>query len=126
MNNIVLNAVDELILEIKSLPEYKRLLVLKQLIEQDDSLNILIKDFDKWKKKYEATSIYGEHHPDLKSIKIELAKAKEILFQEPLIQEYKSLEKKLQKALDQVSKEIAQAVSPKVRYPNELGLINKH
>ena len=38
----------------------------------------------------------------------------------------KKLEKELQKILDDTSREIAQGVSPNIKHPNEMGLINKH
>jgi cell fate (sporulation/competence/biofilm development) regulator YlbF (YheA/YmcA/DUF963 family) len=126
MNNSIYNAVDELVLEIKSLKSYTRLLELKQIIDHDLVLNELINEFNKMKTKYAEASIYGEHHPDLKNLKVNLAKSKETLFHHPMVQEYKQLEKELQKTLDEISRKIAQTVSPKIRYPNEIGLINKH
>jgi len=126
MNNIIWNAVDELVLEIKSLKSYTRLLELKQLIDKDQILKELILEFNKLKLKYEEALVYGDYHPDLQNIKISLAKTKELLFNHQLIHEYKRLEKELQMTLDEISRNIAQTVSPKIRYPNEIGLINKH
>ncbi|MBN2605434.1 MAG: YlbF family regulator [Bacilli bacterium] len=126
MNNIIYNAVDELVSEIKSLKNYIRLLELKQLIDHDLTLNTLMIEFNEIKSKYTEASVYGEYHPDLKHLKITLAQTKERLYNHPVVQEYKQLEKELQKTLDEISRKIAQTVSPKIRYPNEIGLINKH
>jgi cell fate (sporulation/competence/biofilm development) regulator YlbF (YheA/YmcA/DUF963 family) len=42
------------------------------------------------------------------------------------VKEYKELEKTLQTSLDKVSREIATSISPRIKHPNELGLVNKH
>lgn len=126
MNNRILENTYELIDEIKSNDIYIRLLELKVIIDKDDELNKLIQDFNKVKLKYEEVTKYGKYHPDLKKVQLELAKTKELLYSNEKIKEYKDLEKKLQSLLDEISSEIAQTVSSKIKHPNEIGLINKH
>ena len=75
------------------------------------------KDFRVLNKKKAVTSL---------SNFVELAKQKEEVYTNPIIKEYKQLEKDLQNRLDQISKEIANCVSSKIKHPNEIGLINKH
>ena len=116
----------ELIDEIKDTKVYKRLVELKQQIEKDKDLKALIEEFNKVKIKYDDVSKYGKYHPDLKKVQLELLKIKETLYSNVIIEEYKKLEKELQKTLDHVSSEIAKSVSKKIKHPNEIGLINKH
>ena len=126
MKETVINAVYDLVDEIKDKKEYVRLLELKKLMDTDTVIIKLINEFNDAKIKYNEVSKYGKHHPDLKEVRLVLASAKEALFTNKIINEYKQLEKEIQKILDNVSRKIAQSVSPKVKHPNEIGLINKH
>ena len=126
MKEKVLNAVYDLVDEIKEKKEYKRLLQLKKLMNSDDNTLKLINDFNKAKNKYSEVSKYGKYHPDLKEVRITLAKTKELLFTHEIVSEYKKLEKEIQFLLDDISRKIAKCVSPKIKHPNEIGLINKH
>ncbi len=126
MKEKVLNAVYDLVDEIKGKKEYIRLLQLKKIIETDEVIINLISDFDKAKNKYIEVSKYGRHHPDLNKVKITLAKCKEELFANEIVSEHKRLEKEIQNILDSISRKIAMSISPKIRYPNEMGLITKH
>lgn len=126
MNDKVLNGVYDLVDEIKSKKEYVRLLELKKILDNDPVIVKLLIEFNKSKLKYDEVSKYGKHHPDLKKVQLELADIKTKVFTNKIISEYKQLEKDIQKMLDYISREIAQSVSPKIKYPNEMGLINKH
>lgn len=126
MKDTVLNRVYDLVDEIKSKNEYVRLLQLKKVIDNDPVIISFLEEFNKYKLKFEEVSKYGKHHPDLKKVQLELAEIKTKVFTNEIISEYKTLEKELQKILDDVSRQIAQSVSPKIKYPNEMGLINKH
>ena len=116
----------DLVDEIKGTKEYKRLVELDRVLKADTMMIELIESFDKVKVKYEEVSKYGKYHPDLKRVQLELAAKKEEVYTNPIIKEYKQLEKDLQNRLDQISKEIANCVSSKIKHPNEIGLINKH
>lgn len=126
MNDSVLNKVYDLVDEIKTKEEYIRLLELKKIIDQDDLIRILITKFNQAKNKYEEAIKFGKFHPDLKQIQLDLGKAKSELYNNETVSEYKTLEKAIQKMLDDISRRIAQSVSEKIKYPNEIGLINKH
>jgi len=126
MKDKVLNRVYDLVDEIKSKEEYIRLLELKKILDNDPVIVNLLDNFNKSKLKYEEVSKYGKHHPDLKKVQLELADIKTKVFTNEIVSEYKKIEKKIQNILDKVSREIAQSVSPKIKYPNEMGLINKH
>jgi len=126
MKQNVIEAVYALVDEIKSKTEYVRLLELKKIIDTDKDIIELIKDFSKLNEKYEEVSKYGDHHPDLSDVKNNLANAKVELFNNDTVREYKKLEKEMQNLLDNISRKIALSVSPKIKSPNEIGLISKH
>ena len=126
MKDTVINRVYDLVDEIKSKEEYKRLLELKKILDNDPLIKNLLDEFNKCKIKFEEVSKYGKYHPDLKKVQLELAEIKAEVFTNEIISEYKLLEKRIQKILDDVSRQIAQSVSPKIKFPNEMGLINKH
>ncbi len=126
MKEKVLNAVYDLVDEIKDKKEYTRLLELKEIMDKDSTIINLITNFNEVKVKYEEVSKYGKYHPDLKEVRNLLVNSKEALFTNKVVSEYKRLEKEIQKILDEVSRKIALSVSPKIKHPNEIGLINKH
>ncbi len=125
MEEKVIRALYNLVDEIKTEKAYLRLIKLKKIIETDPIIISQVQAFNKAKTKYYEAAKYGKYHPDLKITKQELAKTKEALFINEIVKEYKQLEKEVQTSLNTISKKIAQSVSPKVKYPNELGLINK-
>lgn len=112
--------------EIKELPPYKRLLELKEIMDNNHEISSLITAFNKQKVKYEEVSKYGKYHPDLKKVQLELAVIKAEVYTHDVVKEYKEQERQLQKILNQVSMEIATSVSNKIKHPNEEGLIPKH
>jgi len=126
MKEKVLQRVYDLVDEIKSKKEYIRLKELKGILDSDESLSKLVLEFNKAKDKYNEVSKYGKHHPDLEKVQNSLSQSKNALFTNEIISEYKVLEKEIQKLLDEISRKIALSVSPKIKYPNEIGLINKH
>jgi len=126
MKEKIINNVYSLVDEIKSKKEYQRLLQLKNIMDINPDIIKLITDFNTAKEKYSEVAKYGKHHPDLKAVRVTLAKCKEALFTNEIVSEYKELEKEIQKVLDEISRKIAGAVSVKIKHPNEIGLINKH
>lgn len=115
----------EVVDEIKSTKAYQELLVLSQKINNNSNLLHLIDEHKKWQKKYEDVKKYGKYHPDLKKVSYEFSLAKETLYTDPLFVEYKKREKEVEKMLNSLSATLAQAVSEKIRYKNEIGLIKK-
>jgi cell fate (sporulation/competence/biofilm development) regulator YlbF (YheA/YmcA/DUF963 family) len=126
MKDIVLNLVYDLVDEIKSKEEYIELLELKKVMDSDPYIIDLLDRFNKSKNKFEEVSKYGKYHPDLKQVQLDLAEVKTEVFTNKIIQKYKKMEKELQKILDEASRQIAQGVSPNIKHPNDMGLINKH
>ncbi len=126
MKQEIIEKTYELVEEIKQKKDYKRLLELHQIIETDSTIQELINTFIKYNDKYEEVTKYGKYHPDLKKVQQEFSSAKEKLYTNVIVKEYKNLENKLQKELNIISKEIAISISQKIKHPNELGLVNKH
>jgi cell fate (sporulation/competence/biofilm development) regulator YlbF (YheA/YmcA/DUF963 family) len=126
MREKVLNVTYDLVDEIKGSGEYKRLLELKDIIDGDQEITLLVSAFNKAKVKYGEVMKYGKYHPDLKKVQLLLKDTKESLYENGIIKEYKELEKQLQKKLDHISSSLAKSVSSRIKHPNELGLINKH
>jgi cell fate (sporulation/competence/biofilm development) regulator YlbF (YheA/YmcA/DUF963 family) len=115
----------ELIDEIKEISEYKRLIELKAIIQNDEETSSLVLAFKKLNDQYLEVSKYGKHHPDLKKVKQLFSLKKEELYNHPLIREYKQCEKKIETVLTEVATELAISVSKKIKHPNEIGLIEK-
>jgi len=126
MKQEIIEKTYELVDEIKAQDSYKRILVLKNEIDNNPQINELVKTFQKLNEKYEEVTKYGKYHPDLKKVKQDFSTAKVNLYTHDVVKEYKALEKELQRELNLISTEIAVAVSSKIKHPNELGLVNKH
>ncbi len=126
MNTDLINKTYDLVDEIKDTKTYKRLLELSGIIKKSDAISELIYEFNKDKTKLQEAQKYGKYHPDLKKIQLNLKDSKEKLYNNDIIKEYKSCEKEIQKILNGISKELANTISSKIKYPNELGLVNKH
>lgn len=126
MEQKLINITYDLVDEIKQSKAYTRLIELQECMSNDQHLQQLITQFNKSKTKYDDISKYGKYHPDLKSVQVQFSEDKNSLYSHPVIVEYKQLERDIQSLLNHVSKEIAQAVSTKIKHPNEIGLIPKH
>lgn len=126
MNTTWLHATYDLVDEIKQKNEYQRLIELQQVIQSDPILQDLITQFQKASTTYDDVKKYGSHHPDLKRVQALFAEKKQTLYSHPVVREYKTLEKQLQRTLDHISATLASSISPKIKHPNELGLIPKH
>lgn len=103
---------------------YKRLLDLKEEIHKNPEINELVIVFQKAKKNYEEAKAYGTYHPDLARYQKAFQEAKVTMMSHEIIKEYKSLERVLQKQLDQLSIDLAEAVSPNIKHPNMMNIMN--
>lgn len=126
MNQELIMKTYDVIDEIKSSKTYKRMQILYNDINSNEMIIEFVKEFNKAKIKFEETSKYGKYHPDLKDAQKNLLVAKEKLYTNDIVKEYKACEKEIQSILNSISKDIAQAVSYKIKHPNDLGLVNKH
>ena len=125
MKQEIIEKTYELIDEIKSSSDYRELVKLKQDMKENSEILQLIENFGQLNDKFNEVSKYGQYHPDLKKVQVELSAAKETLYNHKTVKEYKILEKKLQKIMDHISMSLAKTVSHKIKHPNEFGLISK-
>ena len=99
--------------EIIDSKEFVELLRLKEEISK--TIPNLLEDFKKAKEKYEEVSLYSTYHPDYKKVKLDLVKAKEALYTNELVIEYKKNEKMIQEQMNLASKEILKAISNNIK-----------
>jgi len=126
MKQTWLNATYDLIEEIKAQDNYKRLVALNEQIATSEEIQRLVAAFRTTSERYEESKKYGTYHPDLKRDQLAFSEAKQNLYTHPVVMEYKRLEKDLQRQLDEISTTIATSISPKIKHPNELGMMPKH
>lgn len=112
--------------EIKADPSYQRLLELHKQISTNEEIQSLIQSFKAAQDNYTEVQKYGKYHPDLKKVRTDFSEAKMTLYTHPMVAEYKSLEQEIQLMLDDISKQLATAISPKIKFPNDIGIIPKH
>ncbi len=104
------NLVDEICELIESLDEKKKLAKLNQVIESDDEIKKLIEDFENAKAKYYEVSKYSTHHPDFKEVSHNLIKAKENLYSNEVIKEFKEIENSLSMLIFEMNKKLKSVV----------------
>lgn len=109
----VINKTYEYVDALKNTKEYQQLLMLKK--EIDYGLKDLIKNFKDAEQKYREALKFGKYHPDLAKYQVEFSKAKEILFSNELVQEYKKLEGIIQANLNELVQEIKKNISKKFK-----------
>ena len=115
MNQTTIEKASELIDEIKASESYQALLKLDQAIQLDTHCQALIDTFQTCQSQFESIKQYGKFHPEYKMYSRALMDAKEALYSEPLIVEYKRLQRALQATLDTVAEALSQAVSPYIK-----------
>ncbi|MGS0973043.1 MAG: YlbF family regulator [Candidatus Izemoplasmataceae bacterium] len=108
----------------KDQSEFQRLLALKEMINHNQDIRKLIMDFNKVKEVYEEAKSYGKYHPDLARYQTDFQKEKIRMMSNDVIKEYKTLERVLQKKLDQFSIALAESVSKNIKHPREMSIIN--
>lgn len=121
-----LDATYDVIDEIKSQENYKEWVALRKTIAEDPTIQVLVKAYQKTANKYEEAKQYGSHHPDLKAYQLAFSQAKQQLYTHPIVMRYKELEKTIQRQLDDISRAIATSISPKIKHPNDIGILPKH
>ncbi len=126
MNQQILEKVYDVVDEMKNSDAYKRLMELKQLMEQSPEVQAKAALFQKQYERYEEVKRYGKFHPDLKTTQKVFQEAKIALYEDLFVSEYKQLEQTIQKELDTISKTIATTISHKIKHPNEVGMLKRH
>jgi cell fate (sporulation/competence/biofilm development) regulator YlbF (YheA/YmcA/DUF963 family) len=121
-----LDATFEVIDEIKSQENYNEWVRLRKRIAEDAEIQTLVEAYQTTAKKYEEAKQYGSYHPDLKTYQLAFSQAKQELYTHPTVMRYKEFEKTIQRQLDNISRAIATSISPKIKHPNDIGILPKH
>lgn len=98
--------------------EFQRMLQIKEQIKKTLSGKIMA--FKTAEAKYLEAKEYGKYHPDLEKYKKEFVEKKKSLYEEPLIQEYKALERSIQVKLDHDMDDLKQSISNKFNVSKSL------
>lgn len=111
--------------EIKSSDAFKDLVYYGNYMETH--LKSELEAYKKAMAKFnEIQSQGGSYHPDFKNMVIELGNAKRALYGHEAIKKYLAAEKVIQQTLDDLSRDLGQAISSHVKVPNELGLFKEN
>ena len=95
-----------------------RYLETKRLMQQDESAQQLIREFQKKKDAFEEAKRFGHYHPDYHKARREARAFQREMELPPTIGAYLKAERELDELLFYVSKTIAHAVSPTVKIPS--------
>ncbi|PRO64747.1 YlbF family regulator [Alkalicoccus urumqiensis] len=89
----------------------------KKAVQKDRHIQSKLQEFQLLKEKYEEVQRFGKYHPDFRTITAEVREFKRGLDTEPVIAEFKQAEKYLHELLSEISKMIADEVSPNIKVP---------
>jgi cell fate (sporulation/competence/biofilm development) regulator YlbF (YheA/YmcA/DUF963 family) len=126
MNDNWILATYDLVDELKDSETVSSLRRLHKDIEDDKTIASLVEAFQRTKDAYEDAKQYGDYHPDLATRRSAFQAAKTALFEHPTVAAYKQLEQTFQRQLDDISRRLAHSISPKIKTPNDLGILPRH
>lgn len=111
--------------EIKSTQAYKDLVYYGHFMETH--LKQEAEAYQKAMAKFqEVQSLGGSYHPDFKQTIAALGVAKRALYETEAVKKYLAAEREIQGLLDEISRDLGQAISSHVKVPNELGLFKEN
>nr|WP_277613442.1 YlbF family regulator [Brevibacillus humidisoli] len=93
-------------------------LLAKQQMEQDSEAQRLRRLFEQKKELYEEVQRFGKYHPDFTRVSTEVRETKRALEMLDSVQAFKRAENRLDDLLYEVSRTIADAVSPTIKVPS--------
>lgn len=92
-------------------------------LQQDETAQQLINDFNDMKSDYEDIQRFGTYHPDYRTIMREVRRVKRKMDMNDKVATFKITERNLQKLLDDISELIAHSVSEEIKVPKDGGLL---
>lgn len=101
----------ELAEEIMASDDFRRLKELKNLIIKE--CPYLLSRFNEAKDNFDKASQYGQYYKEYEKARTTLLEAKEALYNNPLVKEYKTIELRLQLELNKMAKELVSLVKGK-------------
>lgn len=100
--------------------DFKRMLELRECIKKTLAGKIMA--FKTAEAKFLEAREYGLYHPDLKKYQKQYIEKKKSLYENPLIMEYKKLERSIQKKLDDDMDDLKKSISNKFHLSNSLNI----
>lgn len=89
----------------------------KKQLDEDAEAQRLIHQFVQMKEKFEEVQRFGKYHPDYETVTAEIRNLKRELDLHETVAKFKKAEKDLEQLLYEVSRIIADAVSPYIKVP---------
>lgn len=89
----------------------------KQRLDKDVDAQLLIAQFTQMKEKYEEVQRFGKYHPHFHTVVTDMREIKRKLDLHETIANFKKAERDLEQLLNEVSRIIADAVSPHIKVP---------
>lgn len=86
-------------------------------LDEDVDAQLLIAQFIQMKEKYEEVQRFGKYHPDFGTVSKDMRELKRKLDLHESIANFKKAETELEQLLNEVSRIIADAVSPHIKVP---------
>lgn len=90
----------------------------KKRMREDQEVSRLQAVFQKKKQQYEEVQRFGKYHPDFDKVTAEVRELKRSLEMLDSVQVFKKAEAKLDEMLYQISRALADAVSPSIKVPS--------
>ncbi|MBP1156112.1 MULTISPECIES: YlbF family regulator [unclassified Paenibacillus] len=90
----------------------------KQLVEENEEVGRLTKEFAKQKERFEECERFGHYHPNYHEALEQVKKAQEQLDALELVRRFKEAESQLDELLYEVSQMVAHSVSDTIKVPS--------
>lgn len=118
-------AVDQLVADLKKMPQYKAYAEAKAAVEADMSLQVEMRKFQNIKQSYAASETLQAYRPEVRQLRREMLAQKRSLDCHPLVVAMRLAQVDFQVILANISEEIAGAVSESIFVDTGLPLASK-
>ncbi len=118
-------AVDQLVADLKEMPQYKAYAEAKAAVEADMSLQVEMRKFQNIKQSYAASETLQAYRPEVRQLRREMLAQKRSLDCHPLVVAMRLAQVDFQVILANISEEIAGAVSESIFVDTGLPLASK-
>ncbi|MFC7392434.1 YlbF family regulator [Scopulibacillus cellulosilyticus] len=113
----VLEETDGLIGMLKHSDVFEHYRNMRDKLAKDQEAQSLIRDFVKVREKYDEVQRFGKYHPDYKQVIQNMMDIKRDVDLNDTIASYKKAEEQMEHLLNEISLEIARAVSDSIKVP---------
>lgn len=116
----------ELVDLIKDSQDYRKLQQLGTIIDDNENIKNLIKDFKLAEDKFQEVKRFGKYHPDYHQVTKNFSEVKEKLYENELVKQYKQCERNIEKILSSIGNRVSESVSSNIKAKNKLNLTTKN